>query len=271
MEKREIFVKCECGCGVLIPKYTKRGNIRKSFNHKVYNNSKGENNPFFGKKHSDKLKENNRKLGSINFIDRFGEERAKEIGKKISVQTKGKKNPFKGKNYEEMYGKEKAEELKKLRKEVFDKYKNREWTEQERINRSNMMLEKWQDPEYSERTLKNMLKNRYVKPNRFENKITNLCIKYNLPFYYTGDGTFIIGTKNPDFVHKDKKIVIEVFANWFKKVVFGSVEDYMKNRELYFKQFGYQVIFICEEEIESKKWEQICLNKIRDGINGKNK
>ncbi|MEK6878257.1 MAG: hypothetical protein AABY22_01545 [Nanoarchaeota archaeon] len=103
------------------------------------------------------------------------------------------------------------------------------------------------------------------RPTSFEQKIILLCSKYQLPFIYTGDGRILIGSKNPDFINEEGKIIIEVFLNYFKIRDYGSVENYINLRREYFAKRGYKTIFIREEEILSKNWEEICLKKIQNG------
>ena len=55
-----------------------------------------------------------------------------------------------------------------------------------------------------------------IKPNNLEKKIIELINKYNLPFTYTGDGSFIIGRVNPDFIEiNGHKLALEVFGNYW--------------------------------------------------------
>jgi hypothetical protein len=58
----------------------------------------------------------------------------------------------------------------------------------------------WQNPEYREKTVKAILKVLFKRPTSYEQKIIDLCKKYNLPFKYVGDGSIIIGYVNPDFI-----------------------------------------------------------------------
>jgi len=132
-------------------------------------------------------------------------------------------------------------------------------------NNSEKHKELWKDknstyntPEFMEKLLKGLMK----RPTSFEQKIIILCSKNRLPFVYTGDGRIFIGNKNPDFVNEEKKIIIEVFLNYFKIKGYGSVENYIKERGEHFSKLGYKTIFIREEEIMDKNWEEICLNKI---------
>ena len=137
----------------------------------------------------------------------------------------------KGQTYDEFYGKERAIEIKN---KIFSA-KNRE----------------------------SMLKGLLKRPTSYEQKISDLCIKSNIPFIYTGNGTFLIGHKNPDFINEKKKIAIEVYHNYFKIRDFGSCENYEKQRSEYFAKYGWDVIFIRTEEIEDKNWKEVCLNKIK--------
>lgn len=212
------------------------------------------------------VKEKLKKSSGRTLIEKVGEERAKIIRENQSKKLKGKSHSTKGKTYEEIYGEEQGKRLRKLRKENFDKNRPKTFTEERKIKCKEKFLKKWKDPEYRERTLSKMLKNRYKKPTSFEIKISNLCIKNNLPFIYCGNGDFFIRNKNPDFIHKTKPIALEVFSNFFKISKFGSVKNYINERTAYFHEHGYEVIFIGEEEVLSKDWENICLNKIIEGI-----
>ena len=119
--------------------------------------------------------------------------------------------------------------------------------------------ELWKNPEYAKKILSSLIK----RPTSYEKKISELCIENNLPFIYTGNGTFLIGHKNPDFIGKKRKLAIEVYHDYFKIRDFGSCENYEKQRSEYFAKYGWDVIFIRTEEIEDKNWESICLNKIK--------
>ncbi len=125
------------------------------------------------------------------------------------------------------------------------------------------MREYYKNPKWKEKQLKAVLKGLMKRPTSFEQKIILLCSKHKLPFIYTGDGRVLIGFKNPDFINEEKKIIIEVFLDYFKIRDFGSIKNYMKKREKHFANFGYKTIFINQQEIENKNWEEICLNKIK--------
>jgi very-short-patch-repair endonuclease len=129
--------------------------------------------------------------------------------------------------------------------------------------RSTNALLLWQKTEYRDKIIKSILKGLLKRPTSYEKKISELCIENNLPFIYTGDGTFLIGYKNPDFVNKKEKIAIEVYYSYFKIRDFGSCENYEKQRKEYFDKYGWKVIFIRKEDIVDNNWKEICLNKIK--------
>jgi len=49
-------------------------------------------------------------------------------------------------------------------------------------------------------------------PNSEEKKLIRFFKRWNLPFKYVGDGSFRIDGKNPDFIWKEKKLIIEFFG-----------------------------------------------------------
>ena len=128
----------------------------------------------------------------------------------------------------------------------------------QRMRESSMKISK----EIKEKRLKLILRGLMKRPSSFEQKISDLCFKYNLPFIYKGNGDFLINFKNPDFVNEKDKIVIEVFYSWYKIRNYGSVENYKKFCIDKYEPLGWKVIFLDEQDLNNKNWEQICLNKI---------
>lgn len=134
---------------------------------------------------------------------------------------------------------------------------------EENKNKHRKLVKKlWQDPSYAKRVIENTLKSLLKRPTSFEHRISDLCIKHNFPFFYTGDGTFIIGHKNPDFRHKNLPIVIEVYNN------FHHPKNYEQERGEYFAKYGYKTIFINEGEVTAKNWEEVCVNKMFKKLKG---
>lgn len=66
-------------------------------------------------------------------------------------------------------------------------------------------------------------------PSSLEEKFQKIINKYNLPYKYVGDGSFIIGHYNPDFINVNgEKIAVEVYARYYKKR--HNPEHYSKYR-----------------------------------------
>ena len=113
-------------------------------------------------------------------------------------------------------------------------------------------IKNWQNPEYREKVVKNAVKGLLKRPTSFEKIIIDLIKEYNLPYKYVGDGAFLIGYKNPDFVEiNGKKICVEVFYNYFKERDFGTVENYKEQRSRHFAKYGWKTIFIDEKQIQN--------------------
>jgi len=193
--------------------------------------------------------------------------------------------PNKGKTLEEIYGEEKGKEIKRKisehhsrhnlgrifseehRRRIGEKSRGRQFTLEsrakmshsnkirwdkdngkERKERSEIFKAKWRDLKYSQATLLKM----GVKFNKHE-QLLSLILDHICPkeFKYNGDGNLGLSFDgiHPDFVNVNgKKKVIEVFAEHWKVVKYGSVENYIKLRSERFKNIGYQSLFIKNKE-----------------------
>ncbi len=270
---------CLCGCGEFCTN-----------KYKI-----GHNIKFRTKEEYDEI---SKKISKTLMNHTVSEETKKKIGlgnrrKIVSDLTKQKLSLInKGKSYIEMYGEDKAKNKIEnfiLTRREKDNFKHSELTKEQiknyflgktsimlygenrakniREKRSNSMKEKWKDKEYAKLVVENSIKGLIKRPTSYEKKISVLCIENNLPFIYCGDGTFLVGHKNPDFVDKKNKVVIEVYYSYYKIRDFGSCENYEKLRSNYFNKYGYTTIFIRDNEITDNNWKDKCLNKINGIIN----
>lgn len=221
--------------------------------------AKGEKNPMYGKTHSYDTKV---KIGSA---------RKEKIRKgEIKIWNKGKEglpnlkhNENWKKNHSKTLTGRKRPEHSKLMKEN-NPFKGMKHSKKSIIQNSLKHKDLWKKngKEYTEKILQGLIK----RPTSYEKKISELCIKYNLPFIYTGNGTFLIGHKNPDFINQEQRIAIEVYHSFFKERDFGSCDNYEKQRSEYFSKYGYKTIFIREGDLTCEDWENKCLNKINSTI-----
>ncbi len=181
--------------------------------------------------------------------------------------NKGKQSPIKGLTKETSISVKKISEKMKGRKITWgDKISKTRIEKGVAKGKNNPMYGKkrpdWAELKkqkgYEEKRIKAMLKGLMKRPTSYEQKICDLCVMHKLPFIYSGNGAFLIGLKNPDFKHKSLPILIEVYNDYHHP------EDYEEKRREFFSEYGYKTIFINEQEVTSKNWENICLNKIQE-------
>ena len=95
-----------------------------------------------------------------------------------------------------------------------------------------------------------------------------ICKKNNLPFKYTGDGTFRIGRLNPDFVEVNhKKVLIEIMGHYWHSPLFNkNVPNYalLKYRKSYYKKHKWIPVFIWDTDLLREDAEQFVLNKLKE-------
>jgi hypothetical protein len=122
---------------------------------------------------------------------------------------------------------------------------------------SKTLKELCKNPEYKEKILKRLLKGFLKRPTSLEKKFIDFIEKNNLPYKYVGDGSVLIGYKNPDFINVNgKKICIEV-ANKIEKSIerkgrsYHSWQEYELQRIQHFKKYGWDCIVIWEDELNS--------------------
>lgn len=167
---------------------------------------------------------------------------------------KGQKNPFYGKTHSKET-REKISELQKTNSAFFRLNKDPSFQE----IRKKAFLEAMANP----KTIQNILRAQHIRPNIPERKMIELIEKYSLPFRYTGDGEEIIGNINPDFIHNNKKIIIEVFGDYWhnpnrKNISYKQTEE---GRREYLSKQGYQLIVFWEHELKSNN-EEVILSRL---------
>ena len=98
------------------------------------------------------------------------------------------------------------------------------------------------------------------RPTSLEKTFIGLIKKHNLPYKYVGDGAFLIGYKNPDFINVNgEKICIEV-ANM---VEIHHGKDYEEQRIKHFAKYGWKcLVFFCDNKCEFIESEKEILSKI---------
>jgi hypothetical protein len=111
----------------------------------------------------------------------------------------------------------------------------------------------WRDPEF----VHNQMVGRGIRPNKPETIILNLLNQmYPNDWKYTGDFSFTINGKNPDFTNiNGQKKLIELFGDYWHRG--QNPED----RKKIFREFGYDTLVIWERELKN-------LTKVKFKIHG---
>jgi G:T-mismatch repair DNA endonuclease (very short patch repair protein) len=110
-------------------------------------------------------------------------------------------------------------------------------------------------PEWRKRSLEALIK----KPTKPEKRLIDIIEKEALPYRYAGNGSVIIGTLNPDFIHTDsKKKLIEIFGRSFHDPD-ASFKDEIPwhqqywGRRAYYAQFGYDCLILWDDELKDEE------------------
>ena len=254
---------CKCGCGLEVTL-----NFRK--------NKKNE----FIKGHW-----NRGKKGQISWNK--GKKVGSSWNKGLTKETDGRvlknsKNIGKkkiGKTYQELYGKKKSEDIcnkqkdsllkwyqdpkNKIKhkeslnapeaikknsdshKKYFSNPENKKKFLNEHKFFSKLMKDMWKDPKYIEK----IQKGRALRPNKPETLILNLLNElFPNEWKYTGDFSFMINGKNPDFTNiNGQKKLIEFFGDYHHK---GENPEDRKN---IFKESGWRTLIIWEHDLKDFK------------------
>lgn len=115
----------------------------------------------------------------------------------------------------------------------------------------------WQNLEYREKVIKAVLKSLFKRPTKLEEKGMILINNYHLPFTYCGNGSLIIGGKNPDaYENNGQKICLE-FANKREKSIkrkgrtYATWQEYEKQRIEHFVRYGWKCVVLWEDEFKN--------------------
>lgn len=115
---------------------------------------------------------------------------------------------------------------------------------------SKITKEKWKDTLF----IKNQQIGRSIMPNKKELILLNLLNKlFNNKWKYTGDFSFCINGKCPDYTHNTEKKLIELYGDYWHQ---GQNPQY---RIDFFKKEGYETLVIWEHELKD-------MNKVKERL-----
>ena len=153
-----------------------------------------------------------------------------------------------GKTYEEIRGKEKAEELRRLRMEsgywefVSDEQRRQNSLKHQELMRTNSDYRKrWFEAFYNS--------NRKIGcPTSLEIQLMGLLdLLFPHEWKYVGDGQLILGGKCPDFVNiNGRKQLIEIYGDYWHR------GENPEDRINFFKKYGFITLIIWGHKLKSK-------------------
>ena len=133
-------------------------------------------------------------------------------------------------------------------------------TDETREKLTNHMNKQWAfaTDEQKERRLCNWMKANPHYPTKNE-KYLNSILQKHFPneWKYVGNGDFILGGKNPDFMNcNGKKLLIEMFENWH----FGRLKI-DQSRLDHFAKYGFKTLIVRENEL---RHSDLIVEKVSD-------
>lgn len=123
-------------------------------------------------------------------------------------------------------------------------------------------LEIWQNPEYRDRVIAASMRARSMSPNGIETEVIQVIEKHGLPYKYTGDGSFLVGGLNPDFVNVNgEKIALEIFGDYWHRHA-KRIPQTEQGRYAIFRDYGWKLIIIWESELREQGIENVILRRL---------
>ena len=114
---------------------------------------------------------------------------------------------------------------------------------------SQRMKNQWENSQYRNEQIQRLVfvGHHFGKPTKIEQIFINWINEAKLPLRYVGDGSLIIGGKNPDFLNIDgKKQIIELYGSYWHK------GENPENRVKHFRDYGFDCLVIWEHELKKK-------------------
>ena len=110
-------------------------------------------------------------------------------------------------------------------------------------NQRRLFQQTKQTPEYIEAWKRGL----HFRPTKPELELFLLLNQIDYPYIYIGDGSFWIGTKNPDFIWPEQRKLIEMYgSHWHNEL---EIEP----RTQYFANYGFDTLFIWDYELEDSE------------------
>jgi len=197
----------------------------------------------------------------------YGMVRTDEWVKNITKSLIGKKRPLTSQRQLSMHAENRYPKSGRIKQgiSISKKYRDDPTISQ---RQSKVMKERWNDPAYKKKNLYVMARSWGQRPNRPEKKVLIILNENCVGFQYTGDKKYWFHSDkhsyNPDFINKNKKLIIEVYGDYWHNLPSSVERD--KGRLECYSNHGYDTLIIWEHELKDKlkveqKIKQFVINK----------
>lgn len=123
------------------------------------------------------------------------------------------------------------------------------WQRQEYIDAQRAA---WRDDQKTAGRVAKIVKALSRRPTTPEKRIIDIVTKYDLPFKYSGDGTFIIAGLNPDFINTNgEKVALEVFGDHWHSGANMAKNRTESGRKATLAEYGWRLNVIWESEMDN--------------------
>ena len=221
--------------------------------------SEANRNRLWSEKSKEKLS-----ISQKNRLSKLTDRERKEISLRFKKLNKGRKfsKDHKEKISKSNFGKKLTKEHK-IKISISRKSKNIKLTDEQKELVSQRSKDVWKrkTPKERQEWIAKSMKNNLYFPNKLEKYCIKLFKKNNIDLDYVGDGSLFINGGCPDFINKNKKIIIEVFSEYFKLSRYGSIYKYKKSKTNQYSD--YNVLFYKQEVVYSDNF----LERIKGDIN----
>lgn len=115
-----------------------------------------------------------------------------------------------------------------------------------------------QDPVRDRERVSKILRATRRRPTSLEQRLISIISRYDLPYKYTGDGSFILAGLNPDFINTNgAKIALETFGNYWHIDKAEQPYSTEEGRKAIFAEYGWDLIVLWESELKHLTGQQI--------------
>lgn len=180
----------------------------------------------------------------------FGQEKANEIKKKMSIIKIGNKNPAKRLEVRKKI----SLALKGIKRKPFTlEHKNNMSLARKGIKftekHKKQLIKSWNNEKRRNKTIQASLKAKKILITTNEKKLLKIIQENKLPFNFVGDGKVVFNGFCPDFLSKNPKHIIELFGE-------GHYDKNHKKRDKQklriYSSLGYKTLIIYNRELNNK-------------------